>query len=213
MPGGMSGSSAGSRRVIGEPFTNFDFVKGMTVKELAEYGVGEIPASWVPPMWTGHFDGWRPTREEAVIAEVNWLFEPAPDNDDTRRKRQKAIDGDCISRATLLQYIDCGFLRSPTELCWSDCSVAEMIRAAPAVSPPLVSDEPLTLDELYSVDKEPLFFTCTVGRWRLNGWHIVEAVSRPGVPFKDLRLDYNENCICDTYNYGITWTAYRIPRR
>lgn len=70
---------------------------------------------------------------------------------------------------------------------------------------------PLSLDELYNLNNEPVYFWCIVGNWSLNGWHLVEPLSYANHGFKDLRLDNNENHIIETFNYGITWVAYREP--
>ena len=70
-------------------------------------------------------------------------------------------------------------------------------------------NEPLTLSELYDIDSEPLYFHCTVGAWRVNGWHIVKPINYDGAHFKDVRLDNNDERVESLYNYGITWLAYR----
>ena len=69
--------------------------------------------------------------------------------------------------------------------------------------------KPLTLEELYQVEDEPLYLFCTVGNWKVNGWHIVKPVNYLDGAFKDLQLDNNESNIIDTFNYGKTWLAYR----
>lgn len=70
-------------------------------------------------------------------------------------------------------------------------------------------NNPLTLEEVYSIENEPLYFHCTVGRWSLNGWHIVNPINYDGAQFKDIQLDHNEDHVESLYNYGITWVAYR----
>jgi len=76
-------------------------------------------------------------------------------------------------------------------------------------------NKPLTLDELYQVDNEPLYIFCTVGKWSVNGWHIVRPINYTGIGLiNDLQLDNDESNIIDTFNYGITWLAYRAkPER
>ena len=98
-----------------------------------------------------------------------------------------------------------------------ECADAEQAitawnRRAQESEPP--ANEPLTLSELYDTDNEPLYFHCTVGAWRVNGWHIVKPINYDGAHFKDVRLDNNDERVESLYNYGITWTAYRAkPER
>lgn len=74
-----------------------------------------------------------------------------------------------------------------------------------------INPKPLTLEELYQVDNEPLYLFCTVGKWNVNGWHIVEPINYKNASFKDLRLDHNDDTVISTFNYGNNYVAYRFP--
>ena len=97
---------------------------------------------------------------------------------------------------------DCGFYYSNGSYDYSEFVLCLNRRSQP-------ENEPLTLSELYDIDSEPLYFHCTVGAWRVNGWHIVKPINYDGAHFKDVRLDNNDERVESLYNYGITWLAYR----
>lgn len=93
----------------------------------------------------------------------------------------------------------------------TQCELVAMALSALAEEAARIDPKPLTLDELYLVDNEPLYFFCTVGKWSVNGWHIVEPINYENASFKDLRLDHNDNTIISTFNYGNNYVAYRHP--
>lgn len=70
------------------------------------------------------------------------------------------------------------------------------------------SNEPLTLDEMNTLDHEPIYVLHTGGKWTMNGWHIATASSYQNHGRCDLEID-NGNTIIDMQNYGKTWLAYR----
>ena len=47
---------------------------------------------------------------------------------------------DLISRQAAIDYVDCGHLRPPTELAWSDLDVVNMLKRMPSVEPEPLSD-------------------------------------------------------------------------
>lgn len=96
---------------------------------------------------------------------------------------------------------DCG-VETPYQISAEEAIATWNRRAEP-------ENEPLTLAEIYETENEPLYFHCTVGRWSLNGWHIVNPINYDGVTFKDIQLDNNEEHVESLFNYGITWVAYR----
>lgn len=45
---------------------------------------------------------------------------------------------DCISRQAAIAFVDCGYLRPPTELAWSDKDVVDMLKRVPSAQPEII---------------------------------------------------------------------------
>lgn len=43
--------------------------------------------------------------------------------------------GDLIDRDAAIAFVDCGYLRPPTELAWSDKDVVDMLKRLPSAQP------------------------------------------------------------------------------
>ena len=45
---------------------------------------------------------------------------------------------DLISRQAAIAFVDCGYLRPPTELAWSDKDVVDMLKRIPSAQPEII---------------------------------------------------------------------------
>lgn len=45
------------------------------------------------------------------------------------------MSNDLISRQVAISFVDCGYLRPPTELAWSDKDVVDMLKRLPSAQP------------------------------------------------------------------------------
>ena len=70
---------------------------------------------------------------------------------ETHDKRTETHACDLISRQAAIAFVDCGYLRPPTELAWSDKDVVDMLKRLPSAQRWIPVSERLPEDGLYIV--------------------------------------------------------------
>ena len=90
--------------------------------------------------------------------EIRARFDALPSaQPETHDKRTETHSCDCISRQAAIAFVDCGYLRPPTELAWSDKDVVDMLKRLPSAQPQSCKDAVSKADvleiyaELYDV--------------------------------------------------------------
>lgn len=74
---------------------------------------------------------------------------------------------------------------------------------------PIEEPKPLTLDELWKMDGEPVWIDYMDG---FATWRIIESVDNPDKPYA--RIHFYETIWKHLFDYGKTWLAYRTkPER